>query len=379
MCREQEETIVKAKIEVAVARAKEELAAQKARAAAGAKAVADNAKLLKSGITAGVSAGLQFPLGARKGTSLQLAAFVAMPYVVFLPGYWGGTEARREYCASEWGGGSESDAAAAAMEIARRKASNKFEAFVSAMNVEATDEQILAWEDSRAQAASAKYGSAEADFETASKKFKESDKNLTEKLQALQAASGKEDAQASPVTIALREVEEARKNFLASQEKYYAAAALYLKSRSPDPMATIVARTRIWRDDSGGDPQRREARKADIIRWLAEQDWNSTLRGKCWGMKFGAFLGKPLGHEVRAKVRGLGLETRDFSSQLAFGATFTPNAYVSVLAGVTVGEVKRQGVEGTPRDPRTVWAGNVSLGGNFDLAAALIKGAQSIP
>lgn len=376
---EERAELASAKLEAAVSKLKEEIATQKAEDAIGAKAVTENAKLLKSGITIGVSAGLQFPLFARKGTSLQQAAFVGMPYVLILPGYWGGSDARREYCATAWGGGGESEATSAAMEVARRKALTKFEAFVNSINAGLPDSQILAWDDVNVRVAWEEYEGAEIAFKSASDELKKSDNTLSKKLLTLQALSKSKKPNDPTLLSALQDFNNARTDYLASQEAFQDAAQIYLKTKSPDPTAILVAETRIWQTTPPQDPDARDVKKASIINSLANTEWNSNLRGKCWWTRFGGFIGMPLGNEVRAKVRGIGIEKRDFNSHLAFGITFTPNAYVSLLLGVTVGEVTRKESETTTPDPRTVWAGNFSLGGNFDLAAALLKGAQSIP
>ncbi|MCY1033367.1 hypothetical protein OV207_18075 [Corallococcus sp. BB11-1] len=370
-----------ARAEADVAKAKQKLAEQETQAASGDKAVAENAKLLKSGITVGISAGLQFPIGSTKGTSLQNAAFVAMPYVAFFPGYWGGSETLRQYCVSEWGGSSETDASAAAMEIARRKASNRFDAFVSAMNAGATDAQILEWDSSDVDEERKRIVVAERNFELAAK----NQVSANDEVARVSKSSGavEPDGRTRPfsegLVKALGKADAAQRDFERYRAEYAEAAVRQDDADRADVNAAIVAQIRIWLRDSTPASQEREASKKDIIRWIAEQDWKSTLRGNCWKKRIGVFLGRPLNHEVRVKVGGLGIEKRDYVPQLAFGGTFTPNAYVSVLVGLTVGNVEVQGSEGTPRDPRTAWAGNVSVGGNFDLAAALFKGAQSIP
>ncbi|WP_147470318.1 hypothetical protein [Corallococcus sp. AB049A] len=376
----QAQALLEAEAKASAAKAKQESTEAQNQAAAGAKAVAENAKLLKSGVTAGVSAGIQFPIGSTKGTSLQNAGFVAMPYVAFFPGYWKRSEAVREYCASEWGGGSESDASAAAMEVARRKATLKFNTFISAMNAGATDLQILDWESSRMRMDGGQYQKTKEDFVKSVDAYRRASEKIT--LASKTVAEASADGKAAALTAfsnARTERDAARGAVDAAQEAYLAAARLYRSSRAEEPMPAIVAYTRIWLADVDGESGNREARKKDIIQWIADQDWNSTLRGKCFALKWGAYLGRTLNNEVRVRVGGGGIEKRNYVPQLSFGATFAPNAYVSVLAGVTVGNVEVQGEEGTPRDPRTLWSGNVSVGGNFDLAAALLKGAQSLP
>ncbi|WP_434385968.1 hypothetical protein [Melittangium boletus] len=377
-----------AEAEIIAAQTKQKLAEQQVQSDSAQKAVSDNAKLLRSGITVGVGLGVQFPLASVKGTSMQLASLSAMPYVAFAPAYWGDADALEAYCASSWGGGGESDAAAAAMEVARRKAANKLDALLSAMNAGAPDDSLITWASSNPATAWDKYEEAREAFLSVEKSSRSRREaivgRLAELLQAVDSSSGKSSAELKAAKDALglklQEFKSAQQQFEIARRRYQYASAEYVRSFSTDRMAAIVAKIRIWRDDASLTEDQRETSKNDIIRWMAEQEWNSSLRGRCRLYKLGLFVGLPIGSEVQVKVSGSDeRQTRDHKSRIAFGFAFTPNAYISVLLGASMGVVERQGPEGTPRDGRTMWSGVFSLGGNFDLAAALLKGAQSLP
>lgn len=92
-------------------------------------------KLLQYGITGGVAVGAHIPLGRveKEQAVLRTAAFATVPYVLFVPGYWGGKDARNAYCASEWSGTDFSDASAAATSKALKRAEIRYTATVDTM------------------------------------------------------------------------------------------------------------------------------------------------------------------------------------------------------------------------------------------------------
>lgn len=279
----------------AIDRAERKLAEQARDRAREAEAQTENAKLLKLGISLGMAAGLEFPIGTTdEGTGVRGPSFVAMPYVILLPWYWWATtDASNEYCASEWSGNDRQTARTAAYALARRSAERQFQRILDAFAAGATDEEITTWAN----------------------------------------VDAKDRAEFSRTVKAIR----------------------HWWGRSAHP--------------SGTDED-----KASLISWLAEFEWNSNLDARCMAKKWGAYFGRPIDHPVMAKVAGAEPQTRTFVPQLSFGLTFTPNAYVSILLGATVGAVEVPGGEGAARDPKTAWAGMFALGGNLDLAAALVKG-----
>ncbi len=340
---ELEELAVAAKIEAAVAKVQQEAAERDADAAQSANASAETAKLLKSGITVGMAVGVHVPFVSIKGTSLQSGELIGMPYVAFLPAYWGSSEANRDYCASEWGGGSETDATGAAISIVRQDAKDKFETIVSAINAGASDEEIVEWLVGKERGGPQGQARAEMSVKAAEGKLKKLELRLSTLFEKLGHG-----ATASEVRAAHQEMHEARKELAAKKLEYSEVTRV-------DPKSAVVNQIRGWlANTENGDAQELAAKKNDIVLWLAEQNWNSNLRGSCFEKRIGIYLGKPLNHSVRARVSDGGIETRTFASLVSFGFTFTPNAYISALVGTTVGNVERQGEEGTPKDPSRV-------------------------
>lgn len=102
--------------------------------------------------------------------------------------------------------------------------------------------------------------------------------------------------------------------------------------------------------------------KEDIINSISEGDWNSALAGKCFWKKFGVWVGRPLDYKSSDGTPG---KDRSVSSTVAFGGAFAPNAYVSLLVGVTYGIVDDT--------KAALWAISAGVGGNLDIATLLTK------
>jgi hypothetical protein len=257
----------------------------------------DSAKLLRSGVTVGFAVALQFPAFATHNTAQANVESTGMPYVVFLPHYWGASEATREYCASNWGSGDEDEAQTAAAAIAHKRALRLFDNIVAAIH-----------------------------------------------------------SVGSPNKIAI--------------------AAHFVNEYSNGH--GIVQGIIDW--DATSEPAAtHEQRKADLIQWLADQDWNPSQRGSCGWKKVGFWVGRPLNYSAKVRMGENEFANRNMVPKFAFGLTFTPNAYVSVLLGVTVGNAELVQGDGQTIESKTCWAGTFALGGNLDLAGTIFKIAQKVP
>lgn len=103
--------------------------------------------------------------------------------------------------------------------------------------------------------------------------------------------------------------------------------------------------------------------RQDIVASIAERYWNSANGTSCFGRKVGVWVGRPL--DYKSSDAGTPAKDRSITSTVAFGVAFAPNAYVSVLFGVTYG---------TNDDTKeAIWAISTGLGGNLDIATLVTK------
>lgn len=121
----------------------------------------------------------------------------------------------------------------------------------------------------------------------------------------------------------------------------------------------------------------KQAYRGVLIDQLSNMDWNPAWPGKCAHRQIGVWVGRPANYEVNTSLveqGGAVVESkREVSPVVAFGLGYSPNAYFSVLAGLTVGSLKQRDVEGSPGVEKVLWAGTVALGGNLDLIGGIFK------
>lgn len=112
----------------------------------------------------------------------------------------------------------------------------------------------------------------------------------------------------------------------------------------------------------------------EAVNQIAQWDWNPTYRDNCFGLQFGAWAGLPADYDARVEMRSVSTQ-REVKPAFAFGLAFSPHAYFSLLAGLSVANV-REGLEEGDEDSgvdRLLWAGSVGLGGNLDLLGGLFR------
>lgn len=117
-----------------------------------------------------------------------------------------------------------------------------------------------------------------------------------------------------------------------------------------------------------GDPKV----EAAVVEYLASLRWDPGERYRCGWKKFGLWFGKPASFDARPNERktpeagagGAPVSPVAFKPDFAFGAAFSPNAYLTVLAGVTYGRFNSLEYPGRQSEDEFLW--NVALGGNID-------------
>lgn len=289
-------------------------ASQAARDAAdAAKAAADEVANAKSGklISSGITAGIAPVAQIALGNAITTTALGSMPYVMAHPVYWQSTHALNTYCASNWAlGGDEHAASLAAYAIAKKKGERSFEALVNALRP---------------------YGAGDASIDDTLKEY-------------------------------------ARTQFVSSADDQAAIGK------------SIVDRTLTWLKVKSQSPTETDwgaAERASIIELIATLSWNPVWSGKCVTRKFGIWIGIPLKYNTTTEL-GIGVGTdargkRDVQPTIAVGLGFSPNAYLSILVGVSFNTIARVanpqvGAPGGDVSAVTLVAG---VGGNLDLLTLL--------
>jgi len=100
-------------------------------------------------------------------------------------------------------------------------------------------------------------------------------------------------------------------------------------------------------------------KRTAIISTMASGRWNPSLSGYCVQTKFGLWgglpvLGTPLGTVIKERDGEFTNQARRFDQIAAGGLTFSPNAYFSILVGLTVGTATQKSVAATAASPEVV-------------------------
>ena len=322
--------VAAAKTKADAAKAKAEAADAKATAAQGTVDQVKSGKLVSSGVTGGVAFAVQamgpFNNAAAKQTS---AKGVVMPYILALPAYWGSPQATREACASSWNGGDDETIDSAARAVTRKRAARIFDVIEARLDVRR-------------------------------------DTPAADVVTELQLDYGDNN-----VSLNMEIVEAVRKYSLMKAEAAKAEAA-----------KTEAAKTEAVKapDDSTATAGAAEDYKKRILEWMAGLEFRTSRNARCWTKRFGLWIGIPLSYDATTTVpSGASGDKQPTASRtvkpvIAFGGAFSPNAYVSLLVGLTVGSVTRDDKDDKTPIDRTIWATTVAVGGNLDVVTSLTKG-----
>lgn len=110
-----------------------------------------------------------------------------------------------------------------------------------------------------------------------------------------------------------------------------------------------------------------------LTAWYAPRE----ASGSCGWHKIGLWAGIPADYNATTTLVELDgskrRAEREVRTSFAGGIAFIPNAYLSLLVGVTVGNLRQEdGDAGEKGTEHTVVAGTVALGGNLDLLSLLL-------
>ncbi len=105
-----------------------------------------------------------------------------------------------------------------------------------------------------------------------------------------------------------------------------------------------------------------------LVEAMASQRWNPSVDVTCWYRKFGAWIGRPGSYTVESNIGGESAGELEFEPVVAFGLGYSPNSYLSIVAGATYGAL----AEADDTKHQT-WAFTAGIGGNLDIITGLIQ------
>lgn len=106
-------------------------------------------------------------------------------------------------------------------------------------------------------------------------------------------------------------------------------------------------------------------KRQSLISAYASHIWQPGRPTSCVWSKFGVWAGFPTGYRGRVR-RGDDIAVEDINPRVAFGLSFTPNAYVSLLAGFSYATFDTINAN-SEEEELGLWTVMVALGGNLDL------------
>lgn len=123
---------------------------------------------------------------------------------------------------------------------------------------------------------------------------------------------------------------------------------------------------------------RLDEERAALIEELASNDWDPGLDGNCKRKAFGAWVGRPLNYTTSVEFEEIVSEEqmvverrREIHPVFAVGLGYSPNAYISLLFGITVARVEIDTDMNNSND--ILLAGTVAIGGNLDILGGVFK------
>jgi hypothetical protein len=284
---ETQEQLVKAERKAADAEAakKTQMEVDAARRAGEAK------RVIKYGVTVGAAASVQVPLFS--SNKLVEPAGVTMPYVVFLPWFWGQNPGRNAYCAAEWSGPEDNALAAAALADGRLPSSL---AVARRELRQREEEQTLLTQ---------KVGKARGEL-----------KGAVEQL-ILQCPAAKQmGIENAGNSVARVEI-----------DKVCSSSAV------------LVNRFDVARRNFG-----ERSRELEIANRAVRVAKDAVKDVACWPHKVGLYVGYPVTFKATTDIkRGTAKDVskRDVSPVISLGIAVVPNAVVTILAGATLATAPR--------------------------------------
>lgn len=125
-----------------------------------------------------------------------------------------------------------------------------------------------------------------------------------------------------------------------ADKREYDAALITLKNGPPS-------------SDSADEKRKYEAAEATEKRFEVKvaEIWDTTKGTWCWTTRLGLWAGKPLSYDANVSLGSDEASKRSVDSLFSFGLAYTPNSYVTFLAGAAVNSVTVRGAAVTATTP----------------------------
>lgn len=351
-------------------------------------------KIIQYGVTAGVAPVFHVPLhrGARKQGPAP--GFGAMPYVMFHPAYWRPQPQTNIYCANRYGGQtSESAAQVAADGSAFERAARRLDVLLAAVTVtpglttkrlsppenrvEARLVRLLAYMQQNAKAGGYDKTQFNAAKDELNRRLRERSvrdgfRNDVIALLAQPTPSAYADALDRAAAVRFhdwpyRELAGLREEHLDFAKRIVFAQGDELEVEQGGRKVEITIEE--------------AKRRLTLLLQSTVVGWATDLRPSCGWHHLGFWFGYPLPFKVTVPALfGSDGEERTVRTRVrvkdifAAGLGVSPNAYVSILTGVSVGLANLPGPQGLgDNDNEVVWTWLLGLGGNADIFTLLRK------
>jgi hypothetical protein len=331
-------------------------------------ALAKNGRLLQYGVTGGIALSVQSPFPSLNGVALESPKVAAMPYVAMFPAYWFAAQngPKRVYCSSTGWLDKDDEARRAATAKSRQTARIVFERHAA----DVRKAIVLRTPPG---------GGPEGREEAIENAIRDLDDAFEKCVSSDCAPRTSSDA---PVAAACR-AEEVKRDCLTRSPKdaSYCVAA---QNRCHDAVVSCVARRRLLPDQrcngqsidlhiahiiqktAEGSLSRSNA-ESDLIASIAATVWQPESDAPCSGYRFGAWVGRPFDFEADVTIGG-SRGPRQLSPIVAFGATYMPNSYLSLMHGFSYNTIYPAEAAG---ETRGAWSMVFALGGTLDVARLL--------
>jgi hypothetical protein len=125
--------------------------------------------------------------------------------------------------------------------------------------------------------------------------------------------------------------------------------------------------------DTDSDPNHKAV--VDKVWEDAKKLWEPGKRGRCWPSKFGVYFGKPASYDGTITTENQPNRTKvSITPTASAGLAFLPNAWVTILVGVTVArasEPATSAAAGVTDLSLNFTTFTIGVGGNLDLLSAI--------
>ncbi|MBZ4373801.1 hypothetical protein [Corallococcus sp. AS-1-6] len=167
-------------------------------------------------------------------------------------------------------------------------------------------------------------------------------------------------------------------NYIGRDEAAATAAAI----ERAQARARVAASPDLQRRLNSSEQEVKQAANDEIYEMARSKIWDPdpSLKGKCGWTRVGLYLGKPSDYDASIQPTAVGPELkRKVNPTGSVGVAFVPNAYVTVLLGLTASSytepavLAADGQSEQPESTRRFMNFTFGVGGNLDLLGAIFR------